>query len=376
MKIYLVTGGSFTVPGKPMKPFPSLEQANAEAASMVNILREEVDLDNSATAANWKASLEEARAARMEELGLDPETDELSDDRDGFVEIVEMEMPAAAASQQREAVKVPEDATPEMVAAALAVDWSNESEEATVHNVWHAILSALAAPHPVEAEESDGPFHVSRSSDGERHWFSARDAASGVTLPLDTRERAEALVASLNRSFAHHLRMAAPAQTHTVEAEPVACSVKPMRLSDGRTDYFVSIRKGDREVTPHMFREEYKAAYHVALYDWLLNGKEAPDLMAFGQDEFPAQAYYATPQPAVAEPVAWQSMDTAPKDGKHCILAVKEGAFIYSVQGAFQNGQWNAVHRGDVKPLCWMPNVLLPEGIVSAFAATATNGPK
>jgi hypothetical protein len=57
---------------------------------------------------------------------------------------------------------------------------------------------------------------------------------------------------------------------------------------------------------------------------------------------------------------AWQPMETAPRNGKHCILAVKQGAFIYSVQGAFQDGQWNAVHRDNVEPLCWMPNVLIP----------------
>ena len=58
----------------------------------------------------------------------------------------------------------------------------------------------------------------------------------------------------------------------------------------------------------------------------------------------------------------WQSMETAPTNGKHCILAVQEpGGFIYSMQGAYQDGQWNAVHRDDVKPLAWMPNVLLPE---------------
>jgi len=67
-------------------------------------------------------------------------------------------------------------------------------------------------------------------------------------------------------------------------------SIQPMSLSDGRTDYFVSIKVGDREVTPHVFREEYKAAYHVALYDWLLNGNgEEPDVVAFGPDDWPAR---------------------------------------------------------------------------------------
>lgn len=58
----------------------------------------------------------------------------------------------------------------------------------------------------------------------------------------------------------------------------------------------------------------------------------------------------------------WESMDSAPKCGKHCILAVKEpSGFVYSVQGAYQNGQWNCVHRDNVTPLAWMPNVMLPD---------------
>lgn len=44
---------------------------------------------------------------------------------------------------------VPEDATDEMVAAALKCDWSDEDERATVHNVWHAMYCA-APPAPPE----------------------------------------------------------------------------------------------------------------------------------------------------------------------------------------------------------------------------------
>lgn len=59
----------------------------------------------------------------------------------------------------------------------------------------------------------------------------------------------------------------------------------------------------------------------------------------------------------------WQPMDTAPLDGKHCILSVQEGAFIVSVQGFYHGGKWIAVHRDNVQPLAWMPNVLLPEAL-------------
>lgn len=50
---------------------------------------------------------------------------------------------------------VPLDATPAMVKAALAVDWSNENEEATVHNVWHAMVAAYSPPNlPTREEET------------------------------------------------------------------------------------------------------------------------------------------------------------------------------------------------------------------------------
>ncbi len=78
----------------------------------------------------------------------------------------------------------------------------------------------------------------------------------------------------------------------------------------------------------------------------------------------PSAAHLLIPKAITpSEPAAhgWRDMASAPLDGKHCILAVREGAFIYSVQGAYSYGEWNAVHRGNVQPLCWMPNVRLPK---------------
>jgi hypothetical protein len=59
--------------------------------------------------------------------------------------------------------------------------------------------------------------------------------------------------------------------------------------------------------------------------------------------------------------MGWRDMESAPLDGKHCILAIQEDAFIWAVQGAYNSGEWNVIHRGNVKPLCWMPNVRLPK---------------
>lgn len=60
-------------------------------------------------------------------------------------------------------------------------------------------------PEAVKVE----PFHVSRSSDGNLEWFSARDAATGVSIPARSREDAYAMVGALNRSVAHRLALAA-----------------------------------------------------------------------------------------------------------------------------------------------------------------------
>lgn len=89
----------------------------------------------------------------------------------------------------------------------------------------------------------------------------------------------------------HEIEAARTARSAGQSDKPVV-SVKPMALSDGRTDYFVSIKVGERDVTPHVFREEYKAAYHVALYDWLLNGVgEEPCPVDFGPDDWPAKVH-------------------------------------------------------------------------------------
>lgn len=109
----------------------------------------------------------------------------------------------------------------------------------------------------------------------------------GRTLAVIERMRSIAATALLHVTAA----LTQPQGADTREAVKPIVSTKPMSLSDGRTDYFVSIKVADREVTPHVFREEYKAAYHVALYDWLLNGAgEEPCPVDFGPKDWPAQS--------------------------------------------------------------------------------------
>lgn len=88
------------------------------------------------------------------------------------------------------------------------------------------------------------------------------------------------------------------------------------------------------------------------------------DLVCEATDESAAKKIAAalnTPPSLPAENVVgWQPMETAPKNGKHCILAIKSGAFVYSIQGSFANGKWLNAADIDSEPLAWMPNVRLP----------------
>lgn len=63
---------------------------------------------------------------------------------------------------------------------------------------------------------------------------------------------------------------------------------------------------------------------------------------------------------SVLRPNLWDSMATAPLDGKHVILAIKSGPFVYAIQGAYMMGKWHNAADIDVEPLCWMPNVMVP----------------
>ncbi|QNH71876.1 hypothetical protein P9VFCI_035 [Rhizobium phage P9VFCI] len=69
------------------------------------------------------------------------------------------------------------------------------------------------------------------------------------------------------------------------DPEPPSCSpvvsVLPMKLSDGSTDYYVSIRVGDREITPHKHKIKGRAEYDVANWNYIFFGGEQPDILAF-----------------------------------------------------------------------------------------------
>lgn len=60
-------------------------------------------------------------------------------------------------------------------------------------------------------------------------------------------------------------------------------TVQEMKTSAG-SDYFVHIRVGERTVTPHVFKERFKAEYEVDHWKWIFGQGEEPDLMKYGKD--------------------------------------------------------------------------------------------
>lgn len=93
-------------------------------------------------------------------------------------------------------------------------------------------------------------------------------------------------------------------------------SVKPMQLSDDRTDYFVSISVGDREITPYVFRDEqFKAEYEAASFRWLLLGEPKPDLMSYSEDGWPTPSVPSTPSKTAAFDIGYY-IDEHGDDGR------------------------------------------------------------
>lgn len=65
-----------------------------------------------------------------------------------------------------------------------------------------------------------------------------------------------------------------------VKHTEVTCSVAEMKTSAG-SDYFVHLRCGDREITPHVFKIWGRAAYEVETWKWFFGQGDKPDIATF-----------------------------------------------------------------------------------------------
>lgn len=149
-------------------------------------------------------------------------------------------------------------------------------------------------------------------------WKDAEDDAELVSERLSCAQVAEA---------AYLAARSAPEAGKAVDI-----SVQTMRLSDGRSDYFVAFKCADREVTPHVFRERYKAEYHVALYKWLF-GQEAeePSAVEFNADDWPALASVPAEPVACERPILFmdEKGNITTTDGQPREWLIRKGCCFY-----------------------------------------------
>ncbi|AZO48069.1 hypothetical protein [Mesorhizobium sp. M4B.F.Ca.ET.058.02.1.1] len=97
-------------------------------------------------------------------------------------------------------------------------------------------------------------------------------------------------------------------------SEPITIGIHTMQMSDNREEYFVFVRRGDREITPHSYRSPYRnrAEYEVAEWKHVLLGWPKPDLM----------------DPQYADPKALNEVDPADK-----LVVVLEGGLVSHIAG-------------------------------------------
>jgi hypothetical protein len=100
---------------------------------------------------------------------------------------------------------------------------------------------------------------------------------------------------------------------------PAVCDVATMHTSSGLPDYFARVTVGDRSLEFFMSKIKGQADYHAAELDWLLNGAEKPDILAFDYTEPEGLAEYlaaraSPPAPAVAVPEGYWLAPDEPTD--------------------------------------------------------------
>jgi len=152
------------------------------------------------------------------------------------------------ALSQPSALRFPCDPTEEMVDAALAVDWENEDERATVINIWHAMTAKLPTLQPSAARElalekaahnlinelSGNPGElIDKMAEAIRDWGSHYDDGPWETLPEDRKagwrsdaERALAVVKE-------YLTARRPSEQAVTEAMELARTVLAQSITAG-----------------------------------------------------------------------------------------------------------------------------------------------
>lgn len=123
------------------------------------------------------------------------------------------------------------------------------------------------------------PFHVSKTSDGENHWFSAYDPSGGTSIPAKNRQDAYRLAASLNRSVQVAVETAVHTQAIAMQAGIYSLMAKVAVLEAAldsvplisRTDTVVAFRASQDRWVRDVYNPARGATSSVA--DCCDNGK-------------------------------------------------------------------------------------------------------
>ncbi|MFD1199531.1 hypothetical protein ACFQ3K_14590 [Brucella gallinifaecis] len=107
------------------------------------------------------------------------------------------------------------------------------------------------------------------------------DLFDAVTLMQkhDEKFEGEIPLATIQKVYTAHT-----AAIRTLSSQPVADGCKAY-VAEMKTfagiDYFVMIKSGDRELSIRKWQQKHHADYEAAEYNWLFNGGEKPDILAF-----------------------------------------------------------------------------------------------
>ncbi|UYW33673.1 DUF551 domain-containing protein [Methylorubrum extorquens] len=172
----------------------------------------------------------------------------------------------------------------------------------------------------------------------------ATDALDGAAKREKVPDRSLKLLAT-----SQDCELAASAVRALIAAQPagqagdagIAVDVQTMRASNG-TDYYVRIACNGREVTPHSFKERWKAEYEAAHYAWIFGLRaDEPSILAYDAESHPN-----APAPDSTRTGAAESLREAIEELSAAVTAAHDD---YMSFGRYEG--WNRINTAE-QALC------------------------
>jgi len=152
-----------------------------------------------------------------------------------------------------------------------------------------------------EIEELEGQLQAAQETVAEEYERDCGKALRGLMKSIG-HEWDEALTAQQQaEAIVEHMQALATPTAQRVATGDVECYVREMRTAKG-SEFWVVVKCGDNDLTPHMYAERWKAEYDVAEWKHLLCGAPKPDILAYGPaDEATTTAVLTKEQLAEAQ---------------------------------------------------------------------------